>query len=386
MPKSQLIRITTVPLSLEKLLEGQLRFMSDHFDVVAISSERERLESYGKKEGVDTFHLRLTRKITPLKDIKAVIKLYRFLRRTKPLILHSHTPKAGIVGMLAAYFARVPVRLHTVAGLPLMEATGTKLRLLRWVEKWTYRCATQVYPNSKGLYEYILAERFTKPEKLKVIATGSSNGIDVSYFDPSSYSEAFRRKFRAELGIPNSDFVYIFVGRIVKDKGIHELVSAFQKLNKENQHSTLLLVGPLENDLDPLSDEISQLIKEHHKIRSVGYVDDVRPYFSISDVLTFVSYREGFPNVVMQAGAMGLPAIVSNINGCNEIIQEGKNGIIVPAKDTESLFLAMKTVLAEDNEFEKLKENARPMITDRYSRQEVWDALLAEYETLKEEL
>ena len=173
----KLVRITTVPISLEKLLEGQLAYMSNYFEVIAISAEKERLENYGEKEKVRVFPLELTRKITPIKDIAAVFKLYRFLKKEKPSIVHTHTPKAGIVGMTAAWFAGVPNRLHTVAGMPLMEASGFKRKVLNFVEKLTYRFATEVYPNSKGLYDFIIAENFTKASKLSIIGNGSSNGI-----------------------------------------------------------------------------------------------------------------------------------------------------------------------------------------------------------------
>src|SRR5690606_1677443 len=147
----KLIRITTIPLSLEKLLEGQLTYMNNFYDVTAVSAEKERLEKYGSDNGVKTFWVEMTRAITPVTDIKSVWKLYRFFKREKPLIVHTHTPKAGVVGMLAAKMAGVPLRLHTVAGLPLLETTGTKRKILNVVEKLTYRFANRIYPNSSGL-------------------------------------------------------------------------------------------------------------------------------------------------------------------------------------------------------------------------------------------
>ena len=337
MERKGLIRITTIPLSLEKLLEGQLAFMKTHFKVVAVSAESERLESYAKKEGVRFFPLELTRKITPLKDIFAVFKLYRFLKKENPAIVHTHTPKAGIVGMMAAWLAGVPNRLHTVAGLPLMEETGFKRKVLDLVEQLTYRFATKVYPNSKGIYDFIITENFTKPEKLKIIGQGSSNGIDTDYFSPQQVSGSQKNILRNTLGIGPQDFVFIFIGRLVGDKGINELVAAFTNSEFRIQNSKLLLVGPLETDLDPLQAETLHAIKNNPNIIAVGYQNDVRPYFAISDVLVFPSYREGFPNVVMQAGAMGLPSIVTDINGCNEIIIHGVNGLIIPPKDSKVL-------------------------------------------------
>ena len=182
--RKKLIRITTVPGSLDKLLDGQLKFMSAYYDVVAVSSYSETLEKVHEKEGVRVKSVEMTRQITLGKDVIALWKMYRFLRKEKPFIVHTHTPKAGIVGMMAAWIARVPIRLHTVAGLPLMEATGNKRRLLNWVEKITYSLATKVYPNSYGLYDFIVSHKLCGEKKLKVIGSGSSNGINSAFFDP----------------------------------------------------------------------------------------------------------------------------------------------------------------------------------------------------------
>ena len=383
MSKPKLIRITTVPISLEKLLEGQLEFMQEHFDVTAISADKEKLEALGKANGYQTYHLEMTRQITPWADLKAVFKLYRFLKKEKPAIVHTHTPKAGIVGMMAAWLAGVPHRLHTVAGLPLMEATGKKRKLLDFVEKMTYGFATKVYPNSKGLYDFIVSENFTKLSKLKIIGQGSSNGINTQYFDPSLFPIS-RNTLRQELNIAQNSFVFIFVGRLVGDKGINELVEAFKKLSSEFriQNSELLLVGPLETELDPLKFETLQAIEDNPKIISVGYQADVRPYFAMADALAFPSYREGFPNVVMQAGAMGLPSIVTDINGCNEIITHKLNGLIILPKDSLALASTMEELINDSVLYNSLKDNAREQIVSRYRREEVWEALLAEYMSL----
>lgn len=382
MSKQKIVRITTIPLSLEKLLEGQLAYMQNYYDVIAVSAEKERLEALGASEGVRTKYVNLTRKISPLKDIAAVYNLYSFLKKEKPAIVHSHTPKAGIVGMLAAYLARVPNRLHTVAGLPLMEASGVKRCILNAVEKLTYRCATKIYPNSKGLKDFIIAEKFTKPSKLKIIGQGSSNGIDTSYFSDTLFSKEEVLQKKKELNIPETDFVFLFVGRIVKDKGINELVEAFVSLQQEQPDSTLLLVGPFEDALDPVSPITKEIIETHPKIKPVGFQQDVRLFFGISDALVFPSYREGFPNVVMQAGAMGLPAIVSNINGCNEIITPNVNGLIVPAKDVVALSKSMHELIDNKERFFTMKENSRNSITSRYERHKIWELLREEYQSL----
>jgi hypothetical protein len=195
---------------MDKLLHGQLRFMSTYFEVVAISSDAAYLERVGVREGVRTFPIDMSRKITPLADFLAICKLYFFLRKEKPLLVHSHTPKAGLVAMIASKLAGVPHRLHTVAGLPLMETKGFKRTILNWVEKLTYACATIVYPKSFWLQEIIVQNKFCNLSKLKVIGNGSSNGIDVGYFNPELFTEPKSLALRQHLHIGQSDFVFVF--------------------------------------------------------------------------------------------------------------------------------------------------------------------------------
>lgn len=384
----KIFRITTVPLSLMVLLRGQLRYMQEHgFKVTGVSSSGWEVEVVEKEEGIPVVILEMSRKITPFQDLKALWQFYRLCKKEKPDMVHSHTPKAGIIGMLGAKMAGVPIRLHTVAGLPLMEATGNKRRLLDFVEKLTYRLATKVYPNSKGLETFITQNKLAAPDKVRVLANGSSNGIDTAHFNPEVISETEKEKLKTALGISENDFVFVFVGRLVSDKGIHELVEAFTALKEKVDTSSrikLLLVGPEEPDLDPLREDVRQRIHSDSDVIAVGFQNDVRPYFSISDALLFPSYREGFPNVVMQAGAMGLPAIVSNINGCNEIIIERENGLIVPVKAVTLLLEAMQRLMQERELYIHLQLNSRRLIKERYEQGIVWEALLREYNQLLE--
>ncbi|WP_343563054.1 glycosyltransferase family 4 protein [Sphingobacterium sp.] len=380
----KIIRITTVPISLKILLKGQHHFMSKNgFRVIGVSSNGKELDEVARDEGISVIPIEMSRKITPLKDLRSLWKTYLLFRKEKPAIVHSHTPKAGIIGMLAAKLARVPIRLHTVAGMPLMEITGGKRKLLNYIERLTYSAATRVYPNSKGLLEFILSNKFTSLNKLKVIGEGSSNGINTSFFSRNHISNEQQNSLRNELGIFDEDFVFIFVGRLVGDKGINELVKAFCELN--SPFSKLLLVGPFENELDPLNKETLKSIDENPNILTVGFQQDVRPYFSISNVLVFPSYREGFPNVVMQAGAMELPSVVSNINGCNEIIIEGENGLIIPVKNVEAIKQAMQGLISNRELYTKMKINARKLINIRYEQQVIWNSLLNEYRSLLKE-
>lgn len=380
----KLIRITTIPGSLKGLLRGQLKFMSlNGYNVMAVSSPGDALKEVEINEGVPVVAIEMTRTISPLKDLKALYELIKFFRKEKPEIVHTHTPKAGLLGMIAAKISGVPHRLHTVAGMPLTVATGNKRRLLDQMERLTYACATMVYPNSYGLEKIIIQNKYTSHKKLKVLAKGSSNGIDTSQFDPAVVQEETKKQLRHELGIKEDDFVFLFVGRIVKDKGINELVKAFEEIHKKFDNSHLILVGDFERTLDPLLPETEDKINQNEHIHTVGYKSDVIPYFASADVLTFPSYREGFPNVVMQAAAMQLNSIVSDINGCNEIIKNGENGWIIPVMNSQLLEERMEWCLNNLEQSKKMGLKSRQVMLKDYERKFVWNEILKEYKNLK---
>jgi len=375
----KLIRITTVPVSLSVLLKDQLRYMSNYFELLAVSSPEKILEQVGIREGVRTAPIPMTRAITPIKDLKALWRLYKLLKKEKPAIVHTHTPKAGLLGMMAGRLAGVPIRMHTVAGLPLMENKGVKRRILDFVERLTYGCATGVYPNSKHLADFILENGYCSPEKMKVLGNGSSNGINTRFFEPNEELSKTACELKKKFSLTNKDFVFVFVGRLVKDKGIEELVAAFSALKEKYPHIKLLLVGPYEPERDPLSPETHKVIETDPSIIHAGFQQDIRPYLMISQALAFPSYREGFPNVPMQAGCFNLPSIVTDINGCNEIIEDGKNGLIIPVKNEKALKQAMETLLTNSTIYLTLQSNARRMIVDRYEQKYLWELLLKEY-------
>lgn len=378
----KIIRITTVPSSLRTLLKGQLKFMSAHFEILGVSSEGPELEEVHQNEGIRVQAINMTRSITPFRDIVAAYKLFKLLKKEKPHIVHTHTPKAGTLGMLAARWAGVPNRLHTIAGMPLLEARGIKRMLLNTVERFTYNCATLVLPNSYGMKQIVKEAGFAKEEKLLVIGNGSSNGIDTDHFDPKLLTSETKERLKKELGIKETDVVFVFVGRMVKDKGVNELVMAFDMLSQTSENAKLILVGPHENHLDPLNAETEQRIASNEHIIAVGMQMDIRPYVGISDVLVLASYREGFPNVVLQGASMGLPCIVSDINGCNEIITHGENGLIVPPKDVEALKKAIYFYMENPLEIKKMGAGTRNKIIALYKREYLWKELLNLYRKL----
>lgn len=383
--KTKLVRIATVSVSLNFLLKGQLKFLNSTYEVIAVSGHDENLSEVNFREGVRTHPIEMQRQISALNDFSSLIKLYFYFKKEKPLIVHSITPKAGLLSMMAAYFARVPIRIHTFTGLIFPSKSGVIKQLLIVMDKVLCRCATNIYPEGQGVRQDLIAYKITN-KPLKVIANGNVNGIDVDYFNQELFPKELNQNFKNVLGINSNDFVFIFIGRLVGDKGINELVAAFELFsinNKQQITPKLLLVGSFESNLDPLQKETLQLINNNKSIYLVGFQQDVRPYLAISDCLVFPSYREGFPNVVMQAGAMGLPSIVTNINGCNEIIVEGENGIVIPVKNTEALGEAMRKMMEDHNFRTQLQQNARPMIVSRYEQQVVWEAILAEYKRLE---
>ncbi|MEO2051234.1 MAG: glycosyltransferase family 4 protein [Allomuricauda sp.] len=383
--KKKIIRITTIPGSLGVLLDGQLKFMSQFYEIIGISSAGTppfSLDDVAKKEEVKVIPVEMSRRITFLKDIAGVFKLGYIFIKERPDIVHTHTPKAGLLGMLAAYITRVPLRMHTVAGMPLLETTGSKRRLLDLIEKLTYFCATHVYPNSFGLKEIIIKNHYAPESKIKVIGHGSSNGIDTSFFDPQIYSAADRETLSNSIGVPNGDFVFSFVGRLVKDKGINELIEAFKKICSTHSNISLVLVGGSEPELDPLLPETVAEIESNKKIFTVGWQKDVRPFLAISNAFVFPSYREGFPNSVLQASSMGLPCIVSDINGCNEIIQHEGNGLIVPPKNTDALFEGMVSLINGNQAIQLDSDQIRKQIKDQYERKVIMTKILEEYRSL----
>ena len=378
--KIKILRVVTSSISF-KLIDGQAQFMQQQgYQVITASGGPFPKDGIPQLNGVRFVpQPHLVRPISIREDLLALRDMIRLIRKERPDIIHSHTPKAGLMGMLAGWLCHVPIRIHTVAGLPLLVHSGFKRKILNLVERITYRCATSVYPNSHKLRDTIISLKLASPDKLRVIGDGSSNGINVQHFCKELLAEELVDPIRKQLG---GSFTFIFVGRIVRDKGICELVEAFTRLQQEHPDARLLLVGDFEQELDPLPEEVYRMIQCHPAIYCAGWQDDVRPWFAAADALAFPSYREGFPNVVMQAGAMGLPCVVSDINGCNEIIIEGENGLIIPSHDAPALYQAMKRMMEDKALYTHCQQNARPLIASRYKQEDVWQATLEMYRSL----
>lgn len=361
--KPKIVRAATVPLSLDVFCRGLLHELGDEYEVVALSSPGAELDRLAARENVRACAVPMRRDISPTADLLSLVRLWRVLRREKPDMVHSMTPKAGLLCMLAARLARVPVRVHTFTGLVFPTATGLKRRLLMLTDRITCACATHVVPEGEGVRADLASAGITR-KPMRVIGHGNVRGIDLDHYSRTPAVEAEAAMLRSRLGYAASDVVFVFVGRIVADKGIRELIEAFGTLGGE---ARLVLVGPQEPELDPL--DTATLARMHADVRifEAGACDDVRPWLAMADVLVHPSYREGFPNVVIEGGAMGLPAVVTDINGSREIVEHGRNGIIVPPHDSAALAAAM-TQMLDAGMRRALACNARPMIAARYEQ------------------
>lgn len=361
----KIIRTSTVPGSLHTFCDGLLRELQekDGYEVVAVSSPGVLLDDIAVREGVRTHAVPMERHISPLRDLRSLWGLIKVFKKEKPAMVHSMTPKAGLLSMIAAWLCRVPVRVHTFTGLVFPTATGLTQKTLILTDRITCACATHIVPEGEGVKNDLINYRITK-KPLKVLGHGNVRGIDLDYFDPSLPEVQTAATGIRKPGV----FTFVFVGRLVRDKGINELVGAFARLNCQHPHTRLLLVGPYEETLDPLMPETLAEIENNRDIESVGKQSDVRPWLAASDAFVFPSYREGFPNVVIEAGAMGLPSIVTDINGSREIIVDGWNGIIIPPRTSDTLFRAMEVFVTDRALTDRLSSRARSMISSRYEQ------------------
>lgn len=346
------------------------------YEIVSVSSPGESLIRLREK-GVKVIEVPMERRISMFRDLMSLMRMISVFRKEKPFMVHSMTPKAGMLCMLAAWLTRVPRRVHTFTGLVWPTSTGVKRRILMATDWLTCACATHIIPEGRGVMNDLQNHITKKP--MKVLGYGNVRGVDMEKFSRRTEVEDMAKGIKKE-GI----FTFIFVGRIVGDKGINELVSAFAELHKKYEKTRLLLIGNFEQHLDPLQAETLNVIDKHTFIESLGpkYVDELLAYYAASDCFVFPSYREGFPNTVMEAGAMGLPSIVTDINGSREIIIDGKNGVIIPSKDVEALYHAMEEMITNSDKTKEYADNAREMIASRFERGFVCKCLYDFYEEI----
>ena len=378
---AKIIRTTTVPMSLDTFCKGMLRELSEKYEVIGISSPDQELNIVSEREGIRVIAVPMERRISLFKDIVSLWRMWRVFRKEKPTMVHSMTPKAGLISMVSAWLARVPIRVHTFTGLVWPATSVIKKKILILTDKMTCACATHVTPEGEGVKKDLIAGNITK-KPLKVLGYGNVRGVDMDYYSRRPEVMTLANKL-----IDDGVFTFVFVGRVVKDKGIDELCNAFKRLHDKYPQTRCWLVGPFEDSIDPIGQQARDIIfNSENGMESVGQKsgDELLAYYAAANCFVFPSYREGFPNTVLEAGAMGLPSIVTDINGSREIIVAGENGVIIPVRDENALFEAMVDLVKDNNKCNIMASNARRMIADRFEQKYVRKCLYDFYEELLE--
>lgn len=380
----KLIRIFTTSIAIDTL-KGQYHFLKNSgIDVLVISGgPQKNLNRIIKREGINHIYIdNLVREIHLAKDVKTLLKLVKIFKKEKPDIVHANTPKASLLSMVAAKICRVENRLYTVTGLRFETTKGIMRNILILMEKITCACATKVIPEGDGVAKVLKRENITK-KPLKKIHNGNINGIDLNYFNPCLYDDKFKSSFKERYNISPHDTVLCFIGRLNIDKGIVELVSVFTKIICSKTNLKLFLIGEIEEGSNQLPMKIVDMIHNTENIIFTGWQDDVRPFLSISDLFIFPSHREGFPNVLLQAGAMKVPILTTNVNGAEEIIQEGINGSIIPINNKKILEIKLIELIERPSLLNNMSSNSREIIRTKFNQRDVWEQTLIMYNDLK---
>jgi glycosyltransferase involved in cell wall biosynthesis len=378
----RLVHVTTVASSFT-FLQGQVRLLRERgVQVSLVSSPDANLEAFAARLGVPAHGVQMPRRITPLRDLGAVLRLRRHLRALRPDVVHAHTPKGGLLGMLGAWLAGVPVRVYHMRGLPLMGAQGVRRRLLWCTERVSCALAHRVICVSHSLREVALREGLCAPERITVVAGGSGQGVDAGgRFHPERQAPGTRDAVRARMGIPGDAVVAGFVGRLVRDKGVVELYEAWRALRERIPSLHLLLVGPFESE-DPVPPEVRRGFEQDARVHLSGMDWDTPPYYAAMDLLVLPTYREGFPNVPLEAAAMGLPVVATRVPGCVDAVADGRTGTLVPARDAAALAEAIGGY-AEDPALRRAHGQAgRARVEAQFRQEVVWEGIFAEYARL----
>jgi len=380
--ETRVVHVTTIPESLG-FLDGQLRYLrAQGFEFFAISSPGLYLDQFASRQGITAIPVRMQRALSPLSDLVALAKLARELRRLRPAIVHSHTPKAGLLGTLAGLIAGVPVRIYHMRGLPLRTATGLRRELLRWTERIACAAASRVIVVSPSLRETAISERLCDPNKLAVLANGSGQGVDAANkFDPDRLPRSVRDETRARLGIPSDAIVIGFLGRLAREKGIAELCVAFAQLAERDARLHLLVAGGAD-ERDGVAAKTLQELDSHPRIHRIEHDWNSPPLYAASDIIALPTYREGFPNVPLEAAAMKKPVVSTRVDGCVDAVVDGETGLLVAPRDSDALAAGLARYIESDELRAAHGAAGRARVLKLFSREQIWDALHGEYTKL----
>jgi len=372
--KKKFIIVTTVSDSLP-FFKGQINVLKERFDVELVSAPGKYLDAMCNMHTVKGHEVSMKREISIINDFWSLLKLIVLFFKLKPFIVHGNTPKASLLSMVAAWVTRVPKRIYYVHGLRYYGEIGKKKQLLMFLEKVSCYFATHVIAVSQGVKDGLKEDNLCKKDIL-LIGNGSVNGIDLSYFDPAKTDS---KAVRNAHSIGENDFVFGFVGRLVGDKGVNELVGAFKQLNQIHKNIKLILIGRFENELDPLQEETIDEIGNNKNIINAGFQKDVRPFLAAMNIFSFPSYREGFGIVLMEASAMNIPSISSNILGCNEVIFKDVNGFLIESKNQQVLLDKMGYCIQNPEKINEMAKLSREIVKDKFEQKELWQKSLKVY-------
>jgi glycosyltransferase involved in cell wall biosynthesis len=378
--RATVVHVTTVPLSLVTHLSGQIGFVQRRgFAVHVITSPGPELDTFAERERIPVRAIPMARAITPLRDVLALWRLWRTLRRIRPDIVHSHTPKGGLLGMIAATLAGTPVRVYHLRGLPFVTAKGNRRRLLRLSELASCSLAHRVLAVSHSMRSIAVEEGLCPADKVKVVLGGSGNGVDTERFRPAANDA--RQAARAECGIPAEALVIGFVGRLTREKGIGELERAWRALRRAEPRAWLLLVGWVEAE-DAESRDAVAALRADPRVHFTGPVADTARLYPAMDVVALPTYREGFPNVALEAAAAALPIVATSVPGCVDAVQDGVTGVLVSPQDAAGLERALRRYLAEPALRARHGEAGRRRVVAQFRREAIWEGIVAEYRDL----
>lgn len=364
------------------LMRGQLAYLKmNGFDPVLLSSPGKELEQIGTQENIPVVSVAMRREISPLRDLRSLFQIWQLLRRIKPTICNSGTPKAGLLVGFAAWLTRVPCRVYTIRGLRLETANGVKRIVLTITEKVACLSAHRVICVSASLRERAIALGLVPRSKTVLLGAGSSNGVDASRFEPTPERTALAAALRQNLGIRTDQPIIGFAGRFTRDKGLPELVAAFQWIREQSPEAVLLLVGDFEAG-DPVPSEIRDFIESDPAIHRVGFTSQIELYYLVMNIFVLPTHREGFPNTVLEAQAAERPVVTTRATGAVDSIEDGVTGLLVPVGDSIALAEALKRLLADRPLAAQIGRAGRCRVLREFAQERIWGALANEYISL----
>ncbi len=369
--------VATVPTTIKAFFGKQLAFLKENdFDITVITSPSGNQLDFGGKlpEGIKLYPVKMSRTIKLLEDLKAFFEILKIVKQNKFDIVQYVTPKAALLGSIASWRAKVPVRLYLMWGLYYVTRKGFKKLLFKTMEKLVCRLSTAIAPDSKGNVKFAVEEGLCTAEKIGVVGHGSANGVDTERFDPDELSGDGER-IRAELGIPEKAIVFGCIAAIVKDKGVNELIEAFGEVSKNNPDAYLLYIGQA-TEKDPVDKSTLEVMESHRKIIHLGWQTEPEKYLAAMDIFVLPTYREGFGVVNIEASAMRLPVISTDVPGPQESIVNGRTGVLVPARQVKPLVQAMLTLLDRPLCRKRLGEAGRIRMQEFYEQKRLWPQIV----------